>query len=220
MITDTITAERPATRPVAPRRARLIATLAWVFAAIGTVAGQLHALSRAAAHPEDLASPLLAAWAVPAMDALRPLLAWGDPNFVYWTYGKIWLPVCLAFVAAAVLAFRARGPVGAERVLWIVQLGAYVLLTISLTGDYYTPWTDAFFLVGLVAAFVIGLGGIALGIVLLRRGFRPRTTAWLLIAFLPGFFVITEVTSMGSVMLPLMWGWALAAESVARRSAP
>ncbi|WP_353808360.1 hypothetical protein [Agromyces sp. SYSU T00194] len=212
-------------RPVGPEasaataaRARLIATLAWVLAAFGTVAGQLHAVSRAAAHPEDLASPLLAAWVVPAMDALRPLLDWGDPVLVYWTYGKIWLPVCLAFLAAAVLVYRARRPIGAERVLWRVQLGAYGLLTVALTGDYYTPWTDVFFLVGLAAALVIGLGGAALGVVLLRRGFRPRTTAWLLIAFLPGFFVITELTSMGSVMLPLMWGWALAAESVARRS--
>ncbi|GLI27025.1 hypothetical protein ARHIZOSPH14_12670 [Agromyces rhizosphaerae] len=220
MTTDTLASERPDIRRVAPAHARLIATLAWVFAAFGTVAGQLHALSRAASHPEDLASPLLAAWSVPSMDALRPLLDWGDPLFVYWTYGKIWLPVCLAFLAAAVLAYRSRRPVGAERVLWRVQLGAYGLLTLALTGDYYTPWTDLFFLVGLAAALVIGLGGAALGIVLLRRGFRPRTTAWLLIAFLPGFFVITEITSMGSVMLPLMWGWALAAESVARRATP
>ncbi|WP_400994468.1 hypothetical protein [Agromyces sp. GXQ0307] len=205
--------------PVSPRRARLIAVIAWAMAAFGTVAGQLHALSRIAAHPEDLESPLVAAWAPPAIDALRPLLDWGDPTLVYWTYGKIWLPVALAFLAAAGLAYRARGPVGGERVLWWVQLGAYGLLALALAGDYYTPWTDAFFLVGLVAFAVIGLGGIPLGLVLLRRAFRPRTTAWLLIVMLPFFFVITEVTSMGSAMLPLMWGWAIAAESVARRAA-
>ncbi|WP_353813363.1 hypothetical protein [Agromyces sp. SYSU T00266] len=209
----------PAAPPVSARRARLIAVIAWAMAAFGTVAGQLHALSRVAAHPEDLESPLVAAWTPPAIDALRPLLDWGDPTLVYWTYGKIWLPVGLAFLAAAILAYRVRGPFGAERVLWRVQLGAYGLLVLALAGDYYTPWTDMFFLVGLTAFAVIGLGGIPLGIVLLRRGFRPRTTAWLLIAMLPFFFVITEITSMGSAMLPLMWGWALAAESVARRAA-
>ncbi|MGR0321125.1 hypothetical protein [Agromyces sp. ZXT2-3] len=209
----------PAAPTVSARRARLIAVIAWAMAAFGTVAGQLHALSRVAAHPEDLESPLLASWAVPAQDALRPLLDWGDPTLVYWTYGKIWLPVALAFLAAAALAYRDRRPVGGERVLWSVQLGAYGLLALALAGDYYTPWTDAFFLVGLIAFAVIGLGGIPLGIVLLRRGFRPRATAWLLIAMLPFFFVITEVTSMGSAMLPLMWGWAIAAESVARRAA-
>jgi len=213
------TATRPAAPPIPAGRARLVAVIAWVMAAFGTLAGQLHALSRVAAHPEDLESPLLAAWAPPAIDALRPLLDWGDPTLVYWTYGKIWLPVGLAFLAAATLAYRVRGPVGAERVLWRVQLGAYALLVLALAGDYYTPWTDMFFLVGLAAFAVIGVGGIPLGIVLLRRGFRPRTTAWLLIAMLPFFFVITEVTSMGSAMLPLMWGWAIAAESVARRAA-
>ncbi|GAA2044229.1 hypothetical protein GCM10009819_33940 [Agromyces tropicus] len=215
-------ANGPAAPPaphVASRTARLIAVIAWVMAAFGTVAGQLHALSRVAAHPEDLESPVVAAWAPPAIDVLRPILDWGDPTLVYWTYGKIWLPVALAFVAAAILAYRARGPVGAERVLWLVQLGAYGVLALALAGDYYTPWTDTFFLVGLAAFLVIGVGGIPLGIVLLRRGFRPRTTAWLLVVMIPWFVVVTEVTSMGSAMLPLMWGWAVAAESVARRAA-
>ncbi|WP_353828685.1 hypothetical protein [Agromyces sp. SYSU T0242] len=213
------TAASPASPPVSAGRARAIAVIAWVMAALGTVAGQLHALARVAAHPEDLESPLVAAWAPPAIAALRPILDWSDPTFVYWTYGKIWLPVCVAFLAAAVLAYRARGPVGGERALWRVQLGAYGLLAIALAGDYYTPWTDVFFLVGLAAFLVVGVGGVPLGILLLRRGFRPRTTAWLLIVMVPWFLLITEVTSMGSAMLPLMWGWALAAESVARRAA-
>ena len=32
--------------------------------------------------------------------------------------------------------------------------------------------------------------------------------------FLPFFFAITDVTSMGNALLPLMWGWALAAHQV------
>lgn len=86
-----------------------------------------------------------------------------------------------------------------------MQLGAYLLLLVSVAGDYYTHWTDEFFILGLVALPVIAFGGIWLGILLLRRGFRPRVTAWLLIAFFRLFFAITEVTSMGNALLPFMW---------------
>lgn len=204
---------------VSPRAARTVAIIAWIGAVVGSIGGQLHALARVAAHPEDLESPLVAAWTVPVGDALAALLTWAEPTFVYWTYGKIWLPVCLAFLAAAVLAYRVRRPERAERVLWRVQLGAYGLLALAVAGDYYTPWTDTFFLVGLAAFAIIGIGGAVLGVVLLRRGFRPRTTAVLLLVMIPFFFVITEITSMGSAMLPLMWGWALAAQSIASRAA-
>jgi hypothetical protein len=194
--------------------ARRISLAAWTMAAFGTVAGELHALARINSHPDDLAYPLTRAWAVPAMDAVRPLLDWSDPYFVYWTYGKIWLPVCLAFAAAAYLVYRRRQPEGAEKWAWRVQLAAYAILTLSVAGDYYTPWTDQFFGAGLVALALIALGGAVLGILLVRSGFRPRTSAWLLIVFLPFFFAITEVTSMGNALLPLMWGWALAAQQI------
>lgn len=204
---------------ITPATARRITITAWVMAAFGTVAGELHALSRFNSHPGDIADGGLGPkWAVPAIDALRPLFDWGDPKFVYWTYGKIWLPVCLAFLAAAWLVYRRRQPQGAERWAWRVQLAAYALLTISVTGDYYTLWTDQFFIVGLVALPVIGFGGIWFGILLLRGGFRPRVTAWLLIAFLPLFVAITEVTSMGNTLLPLMWGWAIAAHHAVRHA--
>ncbi|KGN30521.1 hypothetical protein N802_06810 [Knoellia sinensis KCTC 19936] len=205
-------------KDVSSATARRITITAWAMAAFGTVAGQLHALSRFNSHPEDLAEGGLgAAWAPPAIDALRPLLEWGDPYFVYWTYGKIWLPICLAFVAAAWLVYRRRQPQGAEQWAWRVQFAAYALLTVSVAGDYYTPWMDQFFIVGLVALPLIAFGGVWLGILLLRNGFRPRVTPWLLIAFLPLFFAITTVTSMGNALLPLMWGWAIAA---LRRLAP
>lgn len=208
------------TTGIAPRTARRISAAAWAMAAFGTVAGELHALSRFNSHPGDLTEGGLGPnWAVPALEALRPLLEWGDPIFVYWTYGKIWLPICLAFTAAAYLVYRTCRPGGAERWAWRTQLAAYALLIVSVTGDYYTPWTDVFFVVGLPALLVIGFGGIWLGVLLLRRGARPRVTAWLLIAFLPFFFAITEVTSMGNALLPLMWGWALAAHRGAHGTA-
>ena len=131
--------------------------------------------------------------------------------FVYWTYGKIWLPIFLTMTVAAWVVYRRRRPMGAERLAWRILLAAYAVATISVAGDYYTPWTDVFFVIGLVPMLVIGLVGVWLGILMLRHGFRPRVTPWALILFIPGFFAITEVTSMGSVILPDAVGLGLRA---------
>ena len=202
--------------------ARRISQVAWVMAAVGTVVGQVHALARAQAHPNDFAeSPLARAWGEPATRVLRPLLDWSDPWTVYVSYGKIWLPVCLAFTAAAYLVYRRRRPVGWERRLWQVSLAAYAAMTVSVYGDYFTPWMDEMFVLGIAAMLVIGLGGIPLGIVMLRNGFRPRVTPILLVVFIPFMFVITTMTSLGNALLPLMWSWAIAAHTVvARPGAP
>lgn len=197
-----------------------ISRTAWVMAAVGTVVGQVHALARAQAHPHDFVeAPLAAAWGVPATRALRPLLDWSDPWTVCVTYGKVWFPVCLAFTAAAYLVYRRRRPAGAERRLWQLALLGYAVMTVSVFGDYFTPWMDQMFVLGIAAMLVIGLGGIPLGVVLLRRGFRPRVTPILLVAFIPFMVAVTTVTSLGSALLPLMWGWALAAHAVVRGSA-
>jgi hypothetical protein len=196
--------------------ARRISQAAWVMAAVGTVVGQVHALARAQAHPNDFAeSPLARAWGESATQALRPLLDWSDPWTVYITYGKIWLPVCLAFTAAAYLVYRRRSPIGVERRLWQIALAAYAAMTMSVFGDYFTPWINQMFILGVAAMLVIGLGGIPLGIVMLRNGFRPRITPILLMVFIPFTFAITELTSLGSALLPLMWGWAIAAHTAA-----
>ena len=196
--------------------ARRVSVAAWVMAAFGTVAGQLHALARFNSHPGDLEYPLTRFWAEPAIEALRPILEWAHPYEVYVVYGRIWLPICLAFTAAAFLVFRHRRPQGFQRRAWQVQLGAYCLLTLSVTAAYFTPWIEQSFMVTVAVLLVVGLGGPFLAVSLLRAGFRPRTTPWLLIGFLPFFFAITTVTSMGSALLPLMWGWAIAAHRVAR----
>lgn len=199
------------------RSARAISVCAWVMAVVGTVIGQLHALARAQAHPDDFVeAPLSGVWGEPALAALRhPLFDWSDPWTVYVTYGKVWVPVCLAFTAAAVLVYRSSRPVGAERRLWQLALIGYGAMTLSVAGDYLTPWwMEQMFVVGIAAMITIGLGGIPLGIVMLRNGFHPRATPVLLMIFLPFLFAVSQVTSLGSALLPLMWGWAIAARTV------
>jgi hypothetical protein len=207
---------------ISARAARGISVFAWVMAAVGTVVGQVHALARFVEHPNDLVeSPLIRLWAVPATQALQPLLDWNDPWTVYVTYGKIWAPVCVAFLAAAYLVYRQRRPAGAERRLWQVQLGAYAALTVSVVGDYFTPWwMNQAFVFGVAAMLVIGFGGLGLGILMVRNGFRPRVTPVLLMIFIPFMFAVTSVTSLGSALLPLMWGWAIAAQTVVGRGTP
>ena len=91
---------------------RLIGRCAWVAAWVGLVVVQLHALSRFATADgvEDLELPATAAWAVPAADALSPLLIWGDADLVYVTYGKIWFPLFLAFTLCAFVIYQQRRP--------------------------------------------------------------------------------------------------------------
>ena len=88
--------------PVVQRR---VGTFAWAMAWVGLVVGQLHALARFATADgrEDLELPWTRAWAEPAADLLAPLLEWGDPDLVYFHYGKVWFPVFVGFTLAGFL---------------------------------------------------------------------------------------------------------------------
>ena len=196
-----------------------IVTFGWIAASAGLVLGQLHALSRFETEDgeSDFELPLTRAWAVPAARAVRPLLDWGDPQFVYWNYGKIWLPVFAAMTLCALVVFRHRQPVGFERLAWRVALTGYALATVSVVGDYFTPWTDlSFMLLGLPGLALTALGSTALGVVLLKRGCRPRILGIALVAFIPTGMLITEITSMGNVILPIAFAWTYAASRVVR----
>ncbi len=206
--------------PVARRR---IGRYAWVMAWVGLVVGQLHALARFATADgrEDLELPLTRAWADPAAEALAPLLGWGDPDLVYVTYGKVWFPVFVAFTLAAFVVHRERSAArrlgGFERWTWRVVLTGYVTACLGVFLDYWTQWGGEYnvlFTVGwfvtLPAFLVTMVGSTVLGTTLLARGFRPWFPALLLAGTFPlAFFVILQVTSMGSAALPIMFAFGL-----------
>ena len=200
------------------RHSVTIGRFAWVMAWFGLVAGQLHALARHATEDgkADLDLPATAFWSEPAADLFRPLLDWGDPDLVYVTYGKIWLPVFLAFTLCAFVVHRQRRPQGFEKWVWRVVLLGYVWAVLSVAMDYWTQWTgeynalfDISFVLGLPAFLIIMIGSSVLGITLLRKGFRPLLPAWLLALTFPLVFVITSVTSMGSSALPIAFAFGL-----------
>ena len=206
---------------------RKIGRFAWVMAWVGLVVGQLHALARhnTADGREDLHSALTRAWSDPARAALRPLLDWGDPDLVYVTYGKIWLPVFVAFTLCAFVVRRRREPAGFEKWAWRIALTGYVWACVSVFGDYWTQWTgtpnallDLSFLVGLPGLLLTLVGSTLLGIALLRNGFRPRSAAWLLTLTIPVAVVALQVTSMGSAALAVVFGFGILGRRIAAES--
>lgn len=210
------------------RHAPVVGRYAWWAAWAGLVLGQLHALSRHRTDDgkEDLEYPLTAAWAEPAGDALAPLLGWADPDLVYVTYGKIWLPVFLGFLLCAVLVRQRRQPQGFEKWVWRVVLVGYSWAVFAVTATYWTQWTGEYnaffevaFIAGLPGLLLTLLGSTVLGLTLLVKRFRPWPVAALLAGTFPFALVITSVTSMGSVALPIMFTFGLLGHRIAKEPA-
>jgi hypothetical protein len=197
---------------------RAVGTAAWVGAWVGLVLAPIHALSRFATADgaEDLESSVVRAWAEPAARWLRPLLSWSDVDTVYTAYGRVWFPLILIATVCAIVVRRGREPRGAERWAWWITLAGYVGATLSTVGDYYTPWRDQSFVVGIPAILISILGSAVLAIVLMRRGFRPRATPWLLVVWLPLFFGLSSLIAMGAALWPMLWAWGLAGRTLRR----
>ena len=217
-------------------RDRQIGRFAWVMAWVGLVVGQLHALARFRTDEgkEDIAEyQWTAAWAEPADDLLSPLLDWGSAGAVYVHYGKIWLPVFAAFTLCAMVVYRRRRPVGFEKWAWLAAITVYVAACVGVFLDYWTQWTGDYEGSGIEATlFTIGTGvtfpafvamlltTTVLGVTLLAKRFRPALPAVLLALMIPLAFAITEVTSLGSAALPVMFAFGLLGRRIARADEP
>jgi hypothetical protein len=204
-----------------------IGRFAWVMAWVGLVVGQLHAMARhnTADGKEDLQQWATQVWSDPAREFFKPLLDWANPDAVYLTYGKIWLPVFVAFTLCAFAVRRRRQPAGFEKWAWRIALAGYVLACVGVFCDYWTQWNtynaffDVAFLITLPGLLLTLVGSSLLGIALLRRGFTPRSSAWLLALTFPLAFGILQVTSMGSAALPVMFAFGIAGRRLATSDA-
>ena len=164
---------------------RQIGQLAWVMAWVGLVVGQLHALARfrTADGLEDIDPdnyPLTAAWAVPADDLLSPLLDWGNPDLVYVTYGKIWVPVFLVVTLCAVVVYRRRRPAGFEKWMWRINIVLFAAATLGVFLTYGIQFTGSYEGDGVEAAlFTIGtwFDFLGLGLMLIFSQRAGRDTA-------------------------------------------
>jgi hypothetical protein len=207
-----------------------IGRFAWAMAWFGLVAGQFHAMARhqTADGNDDLEIAATRFWSDPARDLFQPLLDWGNPDAVYLSYGKIWLPIFAAFTLCAFVVHRRRQAAGivhgAETWAWRIALTGYVLACISVAAEYWTMWTsindallDGVFMATLPVMLVTMLGSTFLGIVLIRRGLG--LPAWLLAGAFPGVFVISAVTSLGNVVLPIAFAFGILGRRLAREPA-
>lgn len=202
------------------RADRRIGRAAWVLAWVGLVMGQLHAMAghNTVDGKDDLQVWTTRVWSDPVRQSLQPLLDWASPDAVYLTYGKIWLPVFVAFTACAFVVRRRRGPVAEfEKWAWRVALTGYLWACIAVFATYRLSWAKpsavfgpAFLVLTVPGMMLTLLGSTVLGVVLLRRRFRPRATAWLLTLTIPLAFVALQFTSMGSAALPVMFAFAVA----------
>lgn len=206
---------------------RRIGRYAWVMAWFGLVAGQLHALARhnTVDGRGDLKLPLTRLWSDPARSTLKPLLDWANPDAVYLTYGKIWLPVFLGFTMCAFVVRRRRRPAGFEKWAWRVALTGYVWATFAVFCDYWTQLDTYNVLFGPAFALTIPgivvtvIGSTLLGIALLRNDFRPKSSAWLLALIIPFAVGIVQFTSLGSFALPVMFAFAILGRRIANEGA-
>ena len=207
-------------------RERLIGRVAWFAPWVALVVGQLHALARFRTEDgkEDLDMGTTGFWAEPAGRLARPLLDWGSPDLVYVTYGKLWLPLFLAFTACAFVCYRRRRPAGFERWAWRVTLFAYCGACVSVAAEYWLQWgsrttdlLDIVFLATLPFVLLTMLSSTVLGTTLLIKGFRPRLPAVLLAVTLPGAFVISMFTSMGNITLPILFAFGILGREISRR---
>ena len=206
-------------------RDRRIGRAAWVMAWVGLVVGQFHAMARhnTADGSSDLDSWTTRVWSDPARDFFSPLLDWASPDAVYLTYGKIWFPVFAAFTACAYVLYRRRRPQGFEKFAWRFALVAYTWASVAVLVTYWTQWTHttalldlAFLFLDIPGVLLCWIGSTMLGITLIRRGFRPRISGWLLALAVPISFVLELFTSMGSGALPEMFAFGIAGHQLSR----
>jgi hypothetical protein len=207
---------------------RRVGRFAWAMAWFGLVAGQFHAMARhqTADGKSDLDSSLTSFWSNPARDLFQPVLDWADPDVVYVTWGKIWLPVFLAFTLCAFVVRRRRQPRGFEKWAWRIALTGYVGACASVAAEYWSQWNsvdqgmvDAVFLVTAPFLLLTMVGSTLLGIALLRRGMRPALPAWLLTLAIPSLIVVSSVTSLGNVALPIMFAFGILGRRIAAEDA-
>lgn len=172
---------------------------------------------------EDLAIPIVAAWAEPALDLLHPwLLDFADPETVYTTYGKFYLLAVLAVLACAVGTWSRRPvPRGwAERWGWRLTTTGYAVLATGHLTAYWLLQVDGGFLVVLLGLLVGIPGHVLLGVALVRSGFRPRLAAWVLLLDLPLMIALSAVSTMALAMWPMMLAWGLVGWARLHRDGP
>lgn len=171
---------------------------------------------------QELGTGTVSAWADPARDIAGGLLTWASADRVYSTYVQVF---ALLFPAVFLCAWavRARRPIPAsrlERSGWRIALAGYGLAAVGLAavsfvllgGDPEANVLDPVFMALMVPGMLISIiGSTVLGIALLRAGYAPKLTAWLLAMAIPLMFLASDGLGHNSLgLVPLFIAWAAA----------
>jgi hypothetical protein len=171
----------------------------------------------------DLEVASVAAWAHPARAAAGVLLTFAAPERVYATYTQLFALLVPALLVTAQAARRARPAdvLRGERIGWAAARTGYAALAagiilaalVLIGGDTDAPMVNAVFLTLVFPGILISvLGSTVLGVALLRAGYQPRATAWLLTLAIPGFALGSLALGHNSLgLVPLFLAWSCTA---------
>lgn len=206
------------------RATRLVGLYAAVASALGVVLSPLLAMSYfgIAEGADELANGTVSAWADPGRDLVGGLLTWASPERVYATYVQAFALLFPAVFLCA-RAVRARRPADQtrnERWGWSIALFGYGLASVGLVAAFVvliggsTAGTalDVVFLAMLLPGmFISVIGSTVLGIALIRERYTPRLAGWLLALAFPSMAIVPDVLGHNSIgMVPLMVAWGAA----------
>jgi hypothetical protein len=205
------------------RTERLIGLYATVAAFGAAVIAPLLAL--AYFHIPDGAGSLdqstVSAWADPASKHLHALISFASRDRVYTTYTQA-IGLLFPAVLLCALVTRSHRPAGArgsERWGWRIALAGYGIACAGLTtvslleigADPNGSSVNAAFLALMLPGMLLSvIGSTVLGIGLLRGGYAPRLTAWLLALMIPLMILGSGVLGHNSIgMVPLFAAWGI-----------
>jgi hypothetical protein len=201
---------------------RLIGLYAVVAAAASVVLAPLLALAYFATSEgaEELEAGTVSAWAEPVRDAAGGLLTFASADRVYSTYLQalaVLVPAIL-LCAWATRRLRPRDVGTGERWGWRLALAGYLLVSLGTVtvGAFLVVTTpastavNAAFLALLLPGILVGtVGSTVLGVALLRAGYRPGLTPWLLALAIPLWLTGSIVLGHNSIgLVPLLVAWA------------
>ena len=206
-------------------KARLAGLAAVTVAAASVVLAPLNSLARMRTESgrSDFYAEGAHWWAAPAMDVFEPVLDFAAPDTVYATYGKFYLLALVAVIACA-LAVRSRRPPTlrwAERWGWRITIPSYAVMAVGMLYYWLAPMVqiDALYLVVLLGMLGSVFGHVLLGIGLIRSGFRPRLTAWVLVTEPLTSIALVSLSTQALGMWPMMLAWGVAGWALWRSDA-
>lgn len=204
------------------RNTRAIALYGIVAGVCAVLLAPLLALSYFATSEgaEELEIGTISAWAEPGRDLAGALLTFASPDHVYSTFTLLFALLFPAVIltASVVRSQRPASQTKPEKWGWRLARTGYVifgagLAIVAVALIFVTPGAaivDIAFIGLMFPGLLLSLiGSTVLGSALIRAGYRPRVTTWLLALAFPLWIVGSFVIGHNSIgLVPLFLAWA------------